>query len=171
MNQNEVLKELKKIINKEFIPIFFILIVPPFSLLEGYGIKTINFCYKDIYYIIPVAIGFIVNILQKNSFNFYLFTILLIIWILKNIPLLFIDRYFDGNFIMLLISDCIILFFYLLISISFWNNDPYFISFYKSYNQSYIIIFKIFGIYFFIIVILLLILFIKIFLILKTSYG
>ncbi|MCX8093491.1 MAG: hypothetical protein N3E50_04920 [Candidatus Goldbacteria bacterium] len=171
MNRNEVLKEQKKIINKEFIPIFFILIVPPFSLLEGYGIKTINFCCKDIYYIIPVIIGLIVDIIQKKFFNFYLLIILLAMWILKNIPVLFIDRYFNGNFIMLIISDFIILSFYFLLSISFLINVPYFVSFYRSNLRSYIIIYKILGSYFFIISIILLFLFIKIFFILKTSYG
>jgi len=161
-----------KSINKEFIPIFFILIVPVFSYLEGYGIKTIKFCCKDLFYLLPVIFGFFMNIYERNKIlNIQFFLILLIAWFLKNLPVLTIDRYFNGNYTMLIISDLIILCFYLLISISFWVNNPYFISYYKSNLKSYIIIYKIFAVYFFGIFITLIIYFIKIFYILKTVYD
>ena len=164
-------EEYGKSINKEFVPVFFLLIVPIFSFFEGYGIKTLKICCKDLYYIIPVIFAFFVNVYErKKILNLYFFIIVLVLFIMKNIPFLFIDKYFNGNYLMLIISDCIILLYYFFISVSYWVNDPYFITFYKSNLKSYIIIYKIFSIYFAGIFIAHLILFIKIFYILKTAY-
>jgi hypothetical protein len=171
MSKAKNIEEYGKSINKEFIPIFFILIIPVFSLFEGYGIRKIEFCCKDLFYLIPVIIGFLIHIYDRKKFlNLYFFITVFILWILKNMPILFVDRYFNGNYAMLIISDCIIVFFYFFISVSYWVNDPYFVSYYKSNLKSYIIIYKIFAVYFLGIAITHLILFIKIYYILKTIY-
>ncbi|MBP7792353.1 MAG: hypothetical protein KA120_04760 [Candidatus Goldbacteria bacterium] len=162
----------KNLINKEFIPIFYILIIPVFSYLEGYGvISPMPTYYKDVCYFITIFFGLFMNFVErKKIMNLYFFIPLLILLIIRISPLMSIDRYFNGNFLMLLISDATIICFYFLVAISFWTNDPYFVTFYKSNLSPYRIIYKIIGLYFAGICIVLIALFVKIFLILKEVY-
>lgn len=158
-------------INKEFIPIFFIIAIPTLSFLEGFGIRTVHISYKNLFYFIPVLFGLFMNYKEKIKMsNIYFFMFLFVLSILKITPFFAIDKYFNGNFAMLLFSDVIIVLFYFILSISFYVNDPYYIGYYKSNLQSYKLFYKIISVFFLIIDIILIVLFIKIYFILKYIY-
>lgn len=158
-------------INKEFIPIFFILAIPTLSFFEGYGIKTIHSHYKYLFYFLPLLFGLFMNYKAKNKvLNIHFCIILFLFSILKIIPFFTIDKYFNGDFFMLILSDIIIIIFYFLLSISFYVNDPYFVGYYKSNLQSYKLLYKIISVFFLIIDMMLSILFIRVYFILKYIY-
>ncbi len=115
INFFKIISDKGKIINKEFIPIIFILIMPTIAFLEGYGIKSLKFCCKDMFYFCPIVLAIIINMKNKIKFN-KLFFLLLFLTIFKNTQIIKIEKYFNGNYLMLFISYIIIILFYLLIS-------------------------------------------------------
>lgn len=135
-------------INKEFIPIFLILVTPMLAFLNGFGIKTASIGI-DLYYVAALLFGVFMGKLEGKKIRYkYEFFLLIILEIAISIPYMKYDNYFNGNFTYLIISYSIIVFFNIMIAFSFAVNDPYFTGYYVSGKPAYVVIYRIVSAFF-----------------------
>ena len=158
-------------INKEFVPVFLILVTPMLAFMNGFGIKTASFGI-DLYYVAALIFGVFMGrregIKIRSGYEFFL---LIVLEIAINIPYMKYDNYFNGNFTYLIISYGMIVFFNIIVAYSFMVNDPYFTGYYVSEKPAYIMIYRITAAFFVGVAVYQVVLFTKILDILKVTHN
>src|ERR1017187_9360375 len=85
-------------INKEFIPIFLILVTPALAFMNGFGIKTVSLGV-DAYYVAALLFGIVTGRLEHIKIRFkYEFILLIVLETAISIPYMKYDNYFNGNY-------------------------------------------------------------------------
>lgn len=129
-------------INKEFIPVFMLICSPMVTLMRGFGIKMFSI-RVDLYYLIPVILALFMNWRAKAKMtSLFMFLLLFVLDILVTLPYTHIDTHFNGDFIRLVLAYSAILVFWGIMAVSFWANDPYFASYYRTTNDSYLFLYR-----------------------------
>jgi hypothetical protein len=158
-------------INKEFIPVFLIIASPVLAFANGYGIKTLSVGI-DLYYILPALFAVFMNIRAGTKMpNMILFVFLALLNAGMTIPCLQMQEFSRVNYEKLVISYGFIICFFILVSASFFGNDPYFASYYRTRTSAYRLVYIITGIFFTGVAVFHLVLFVKIFQILRFTFG
>ncbi len=135
-------------INKEFIPVIFILATPALAFMNGFGVRTASFGF-DLYYILPAVFGVIMCFINRIKLTMkYEFALLLVLEIVINIPYMKADNYFNGNYIYLIITYSLIIMFLLMMGLSFAVNNPFYINYYISDKKPYVMIYRLIAAFF-----------------------
>lgn len=157
-------------INKEFVPIFLILVTPMLAFMNGFGIKTASLGI-DMYYVAALVFGIIMGRLEAVKIKSrYEFLLLIVLEIAVSLPYMKYDNYFNGNFTYLIITYAIIVFFNIMVAYSFAINDPYFTGYFVSQKPSYVMIYRIVAFFFISVAVYQIYLFTRILEILKATY-
>lgn len=157
-------------INKEFIPVLFLLATPMLAYMNGFAIRTAS-VGVDVYYIAAIAFGLAMSVREKISIsNRYGFILLILLEIAINIPYMKTDNYFNGNYAYLFISYGLIIMFFLASGVSFFINRPYFIDYYRTDKRQYLAIYRIVSAFFLGVTAFHVYLFVKVVDILKMTY-
>jgi hypothetical protein len=163
-------KDSKWGINKEFIPILFLLATPMLAYMNGFAVRTASLGV-DVYYITAMAFGVIMSVREKIAISDkYEFVLLILLEIAVNIPYMKSDNYFNGNYAYLYISYGLIVMFFLASGISFFINKPYFIDYYTTEKTQYLVMYRIVSVFFLAVVVFHVYLFTKVIAILKMTY-
>ena len=157
-------------INKEFVPIFLIIVTPMLAFLNGFGIKTAS-VGVDIFYVAALVFGVLMGRLERRKIVYkYEFFLLIILEIVVSVPYMKYDNYFNGNYVYLIISYALIVFFNIIIAYSFMINDPYFTGYYVSDKPAYIVIYRIVSGFFIVVALYQAYLFTRVLEILKLTF-
>lgn len=134
-------------VNKEFIPLLFIIATPVIAYMNGFGVRTARFAI-DIYYLAPLVFALVMNARHGLKKNFAAALVLLGLNIFISLPVFQGMKTFEGNFACLYIHYGIILAYYTLFAASFLNNDPYFAGYYSTNDNNYKKLYFVAGLFF-----------------------
>lgn len=168
---NQMGRELKESINKEFIPVFYIILSPMLSFMNGYGIRTYTFSV-DVYFILPVLFGIYMCKSERiripcPGIPLFLFALN----ILMTTPFFDTKSIYSMDFTQLILSYSAVVVFFIMVSVSFFINNPYFVSFYRTDKETYRTIYRMIGVFFTCVAVYHVVLFYKIIEILKMTMG
>lgn len=160
-----------KSINKEFIPVIYVIATPFLAFMNGYGIRTFE-TNLDFYYILPVLFALYTSITEKQKMHQVpLFIILASVNVIMSLPMLHSVDFSRQYFQLLFFSYSLIILFFILLSASFFGNDPYFVTYYRTKNSSYKFIYILMGVFFAGVAVFHIVLFVKVVEILKLTAG
>jgi hypothetical protein len=138
----------KVAINKEFIPLIFILASPVLSFMNGYGIKTLSIGI-DLYYIAPLIFGLLIARREKIKIvNPDLLILLALLNILMTMPFFGVQEFIKKDLWRVFASYGIIILFFTFAAGSFFANDPYYAAYFRTKQDSYRIMYHITGVFF-----------------------
>jgi hypothetical protein len=158
-------------LNKEFIPLLLVVVTPFLAFMQGYGVNKLATAV-DYYLIVPCAFALLMNILEKRKIrNIYFFILLLTLDFAISTPYINSEKFIGNNMTYLVISYELIIFYFYMVSLSFFRNDPYFAEYYTTQSKAYLLIYRITGVFFAGTAIYHIVLFTRIILILRTVWA
>ncbi len=142
-------------LNREIIPLIFILITPLMAFVMGPGLRS-NFAGVNIYFFVPVIIALFRNdakkirIKEKVRFGI-LFTVNIIISVvffwsrLKGVSEGAVWVFFSASLVVVYLA---------LTAVSFWTDNPYFVEYFRTQSRGYRAIYRALAVFFIFLILL-----------------